>query len=42
VTYLPLEKETGLINIEEFKKAIRPGETLMASIILVNNEIGVI
>ncbi len=42
ITYLPVEFQTGLVNLEEFRKAIRPGETLMASIIFVNNEIGVI
>ena len=41
ITYLPVQKQTGLIDLEEFKNAIRP-DTLMASIIYVNNEIGVI
>ncbi|RDW62636.1 putative cysteine desulfurase [Coleophoma crateriformis] len=41
VTYLPVQ-ENGLINMEEFKAAIRPGETAIASIMSVNNEIGVI
>jgi len=41
VTYLPVEMATGLVNIEEFKAAIRP-DTLVASVIHVNNEIGVV
>ena len=40
VTYLPV-KQNGLVDIEEFKRAIRP-DTVLASIIYVNNEIGVI
>ena len=40
VTYLPVERETGLINIEDLKKAMRP-DTLMVSVIFINNEIGV-
>ena len=40
VTYLtPLE--TGLVDIDTFKAAIRP-DTILASVMLVNNEIGVI
>ncbi len=34
-------QENGLINLEQFKQAIRP-ETILASVMLVNNEIGVI
>lgn len=40
VTYLPVNKN-GLICTEDLKKAIRP-ETVLASIIAVNNEIGTI
>ena len=40
VTYLDVESD-GLINIETFKAAIRP-ETVVASIMHVNNEIGVV
>lgn len=40
VTYLPVEFSTGLVNMEELKKAMRP-DTLMVSIIHINNEIGV-
>jgi len=41
VTYLPV-KTDGLICLTEFENAIRPGETLMTSIMWVNNEIGVV
>ena len=40
VTYLEVE-ENGLVDIEKFKAAIRP-DTIIASIMMVNNEIGVI
>lgn len=40
VTYMDV-KPDGLLDLEEFKKAIRP-DTLLASILFVNNEIGVI
>lgn len=40
VTYLPVQ-ESGLIDLEEFKAAIRP-TTALASIMFVNNEIGVV
>lgn len=40
VTYLPVEFATGLVNPEEVKKAMRP-DTLICSVIHVNNEIGV-
>ncbi len=39
-TYLDVE-EDGLVDIEKFKAAIRP-DTILASIMMVNNEIGVI
>ena len=41
VTYLPV-KTNGLIDLEELKKAIRPGETCLVSVMAVNNEIGVV
>ncbi|WP_448252644.1 IscS subfamily cysteine desulfurase [Ottowia oryzae] len=40
VTYLDVQQD-GLIDIEKFKAAIRP-DTILASVMLVNNEIGVI
>lgn len=40
VTYLPV-RENGLIDLEQFKAAMRP-DTILASVMLVNNEIGVI
>lgn len=40
VTYLPVGKN-GLISLSELEKAIRP-DTALASIMYVNNEIGVI
>ncbi len=40
VTYLPV-KTNGLVDLEELKNAIRP-DTVMVSIIMVHNEIGVI
>jgi len=39
-TYLEVQ-QNGLIDIEQFKAAIRP-DTILASIMMVNNEIGVI
>ncbi len=39
-TYLEVE-QNGLVDIEKFKAAIRP-DTILASIMMVNNEIGVI
>jgi cysteine desulfurase len=39
-TYLDVE-ENGLVDVEKFKAAIRP-DTILASIMMVNNEIGVI
>ena len=40
VTYLDVQ-EDGLLDLERFKQALRP-DTILASIMLVNNEIGVI
>jgi cysteine desulfurase len=39
-TYLEVE-ENGIVSVEKFKAAIRP-DTVLASIMMVNNEIGVI
>lgn len=39
VTYLPVQ-ENGLVDVEQFKAAIQP-DTLCASVIHINNEIGV-
>ena len=41
VTYLPVKYATGIVDLEELKKAIRP-DTLLVSTIFVHNEIGVI
>ena len=40
MTYLPVEKN-GLLDIQKFRNAIQP-DTLLASVMAVNNEIGVI
>jgi cysteine desulfurase len=40
VTYLEVE-QNGIVSLEKFKAAIRP-DTILASIMMVNNEIGVI
>ncbi|KAK6589898.1 NifS-like protein [Cryptosporidium xiaoi] len=41
VTYLNVDKK-GLISLEELEKAIIPGETILVSVMHVNNEIGVV
>ena len=41
VTYLPVQPKTGLIRVEDLEAAMKP-ETLLVSIMTVNNEIGVI
>ena len=40
VTYLPVNKD-GLVNLQDLKKVIQP-ETILVSIIYVNNEVGTI
>ena len=40
VTYLPVRRD-GLVDLETLRAAIRP-DTLMVSVMMVNNEIGVI
>lgn len=40
ITYLPVQHQTGLISMEDLANAIRPGETILCSIMAVNNEIG--
>lgn len=40
MTYLPVGTN-GIVNLEDLKNAIRP-DTVMASVIMVHNEIGVI
>lgn len=40
VTYLDV-KEDGLVDLDQFKDALRP-DTILASVMMVNNEIGVI
>lgn len=41
MTYLPVEFSTGIIDLEKLKAAMRP-DTLLVSIIHINNEIGVV
>lgn len=41
VTYLPVN-EDGLIDLEELRREIVPGETSLVSVMAVNNEIGVL
>jgi len=40
VTYLPVERSTGLINLQDLANTIRKGETSLVSVMAVNNEIG--
>lgn len=40
VTYLPVQTN-GIVDLEELKRAIRP-DTVLVSVIMVHNEIGVI
>lgn len=40
ITYVPVDSD-GIVDLEEFKKAIRP-DTILISIMLANNEIGTI
>ena len=40
VTYLPVEKSTGLVNLQDLANVIRKGETSLVSVMAVNNEIG--
>ena len=40
MTYLPVGTN-GLVDVEEFAAAIRP-DTVLASVMMVNNEIGVV
>jgi len=40
VTYLPVQHSTGLIDMDELREAINPNETVLVSIMAVNNEIG--
>lgn len=40
VTYLPVARATGLVDLEELAAAVRPNETCLVSVMAVNNEIG--
>lgn len=42
VTYLPVQRGSGLVDLEEFEAAVRRPDTVLASVMAVNNEIGVI
>jgi cysteine desulfurase len=42
VTYLPVEKSSGLVDLAKLEAAFRPGETVLVSVMGVNNEIGVV
>jgi cysteine desulfurase len=42
VTYLPVARSTGRVNLDELQAAIRPNETILVSIMAVNNEIGTV
>lgn len=41
VTYLPVRSD-GLVDLEQLKDAIRPGETALVSVMAANNEIGAV
>lgn len=40
VTYLPVQRATGLVDLDTLQQAVRPGETALVSVMAVNNEIG--
>lgn len=41
VTYLPVQRGSGLVDVDELAAAIRP-DTVVCSVMAVNNEIGVL
>lgn len=41
VTYLPVQRGSGLVDLEELEAAVRP-DTVACSVMAVNNEIGVV
>ena len=41
VTYLPVQ-QNGIVSLEDMEKAVRPGQTVLVSVMGVNNEIGVV
>ena len=41
LTYMPVQKSTGIVDVEELKSIMRP-DTLMVSVCHVNGEIGVV